>query len=83
MSDFAKAADTYGPVSVLPTPVFFYGLPVGEEICVELEKGKTLVVRTQAIGDTDEQGFSRVFFETERPAAHGQGAGPRPRRHRR
>ena len=61
--DFAKAADTYGPVSGLPTPVFFYGLPVGEEISVELEKGKTLVVRTQAVGETDEQGFRRVFFE--------------------
>jgi pyruvate carboxylase len=61
--DFAKAADAYGPVEVLPTPVFFYGLPVGEEIFVELEKGKTLVIRNQAIGETDEEGFARVFFE--------------------
>ena len=61
--DFARAADTYGPVSVLPTPVFFYGLPAGEEIPVELERGKTLVVRTQVIGEPDEQGFVRVFFE--------------------
>jgi pyruvate carboxylase len=61
--DFAKAADLYGPVGVLPTPVFFYGLPAGEEVPVELEKGKTLVIRTQAIGETDEQGFVRVFFE--------------------
>jgi pyruvate carboxylase len=62
-TDFARAADTYGPVSVLPTPVFFYGLPPGEEISIEIERGKTLVVRTQAIGETDEQGFRRVFFE--------------------
>jgi pyruvate carboxylase len=62
-TDFAKAQETYGPVSVLPTPVFFYGLAVGEEIFVELEKGKTLVVRTQAIGETDEDGQVRVFFE--------------------
>jgi pyruvate carboxylase len=62
-TDFAKAADTYGPVSVLPTPVFFYGLPAGEEISVELERGKTLVIRTQAIGEVDEQGQRRVFFE--------------------
>jgi len=62
-SDFAKAQETYGPVSVLPTPVYFYGLGVGEEILVELEKGKTLVVRTQAIGETDEDGSVRVFFE--------------------
>ena len=61
--DFARAADVYGPVSVLPTPVFFYGLPVGEEIAVELERGKTLVVRTQAVGETDENGYRRVFFE--------------------
>ena len=37
--------------------------PVGEEILVELEKGKTLVIRTQAIGETDEDGQVRVFFE--------------------
>ncbi|WP_421725875.1 pyruvate carboxylase [Bauldia sp.] len=62
-TDFARAADMYGPVSVLPTPVYFYGLPVGEEILVDIEPGKTLVVRNQAIGDTDEDGFVRVFFE--------------------
>ncbi|MHA1549110.1 MAG: pyruvate carboxylase [Alphaproteobacteria bacterium] len=62
-TDFAAAAETYGPVEVLPTPVFFYGLPAGEEILVELEQGKTLVVRTQAVGETDETGHARVFFE--------------------
>ncbi len=61
--DFAKAADTYGPVAVLPTPVFFYGLAAGEEIYVALERGKTLVVRNQAVGETDADGFARVFFE--------------------
>lgn len=61
--DYAKNAEIYGPVGVLPTPVFFYGLPVGREVPVELEKGKTLMVRTQAIGDTDEEGYVRVFFE--------------------
>ncbi len=62
-TEFAKTSETYGPTSVLPTPVYLYGLPVGEEIPVDLEKGKTLVVRTQAVGDTDEDGMVRVFFE--------------------
>ena len=62
-ADFAKASETYGPVSVLPTPVFFYGLGVGDEILVELEKGKTLVLRAQAVGEPDADGFVRVFFE--------------------
>lgn len=62
-TDFAAAERKYGPVSVLPTPVFFYGMAVGDEITISLEKGKTLVVRLQAIGDTDEEGQVRVFFE--------------------
>jgi pyruvate carboxylase len=61
--EYARSAEHYGPVSVLPTPVYFYGLPVGGEILVELERGKTLVIRTQAMGETDEDGFARVFFE--------------------
>ena len=48
---------------MLPTPVYFYGLPVSEEILVEIERGKTLVVRNQAISETDDDGFVRVFFE--------------------
>lgn len=62
-TDFARAQAVYGPVSVLPTPVYFYGLESGDEILVTLEKGKTLVVRCQAIGDPDEDGMVRVFFE--------------------
>jgi pyruvate carboxylase len=62
-ADFARASEAYGPVSVLPTPVFFYGLGVGDEILVELERGKTLVLRAQAVGEPDEDGFVRVFFE--------------------
>ena len=62
-TEFAKAESLYGPVSVLPTPVYFYGLPAGEEIMVDLERGKTLVVRCQAVGETDEEGQVKVFFE--------------------
>jgi pyruvate carboxylase len=62
-SDFAAASDTYGPVSILPTPVYFYGLQPEEEIFVEMEKGKTLVIRCLAIGEPDDQGMVTVFFE--------------------
>ena len=62
-SDFAAARDIYGPVEVLPTPVCFYGLPPGEEIMVDIEKGKTLVIRCQAVGESGEDGQVRVFFE--------------------
>jgi pyruvate carboxylase len=62
-SDFAVAQESYGPVSVLPTPTYFYGMKTEDEIFVDIEKGKTLVVRCLAIGDTDEKGMVTVFFE--------------------
>ncbi|WP_434054779.1 MAG: pyruvate carboxylase [Roseibium sp.] len=62
-TDFDKAQQQYGPTSVLPTPVYFYGLEAGEEVFVDLEPGKTLVVHCQAIGETDEKGEKKVFFE--------------------
>ncbi|MEP9399723.1 pyruvate carboxylase [Mesorhizobium sp. KR2-14] len=62
-SDFAAAQESYGPVSVLPTPAYFYGMEPEDEIFVDIEKGKTLVVRCLAIGDVDDKGMVTVFFE--------------------
>ncbi|ESZ46995.1 pyruvate carboxylase [Mesorhizobium sp. RSR565B] len=62
-TDFAAAQETYGPVSVLPTPTYFYGMKSEDEIFLDIEKGKTLVVRCLAIGDVDEKGMVTVFFE--------------------
>ncbi len=62
-TDYAIAAEMYGPVSTLPTPAYFYGLPPGEELFVDIERGKTLVVVNQAVGATDEKGMVTVFFE--------------------
>ena len=53
----------YGDVSILPTPVFFYGMEPGQEISVDLERGKTLIVRYVATSDPHEDGTRTVFFE--------------------
>ena len=63
---FTTFADHYkhnGDVSLLPTPVFFYGLNTGEEIAIEIDPGKTLVIRLQGTTPVDEEGIVRVFFE--------------------
>lgn len=62
-TEFNTLARRYGPVSVLPTPTFFYGMEPGEEITVEIERGKTLVVRLLTLGEADEEGQVKVFFE--------------------
>lgn len=62
-TDFAVTHNTYGPTSVLPTHVYFYGLEQEEEVFLDIERGKTLVVRNQAVGEADEKGMRTVFFE--------------------
>jgi pyruvate carboxylase len=62
-TDFALASDQYGPVSVLSTPAYFYGIEAGEELFADIEKGKTLVILNQARSETDEKGMVTMFFE--------------------
>ena len=62
-TEFAAAQEVYGPTSVLPTPVYFYGMQTGSEIFVEIEQGKTLVIRCLAVGELNDKGMKRVFFE--------------------
>ena len=62
-TDYAERRGKYGPLSALPTEVFFYGLRPGREVSVDLDRGLTLVIRCLAIGETDEEGSVRVFYE--------------------
>ncbi len=61
--EYRKRNRDYGPVRTLPTPVFFYGMEPGDEISVEIDPGKILEIRLQAVGETNEDGDARVFFE--------------------
>ena len=53
----------FGHARVLPTPAFFYGLKVGEEISVEIEEGKTLIIKLIHVGKPDEDGKCSLTFE--------------------
>jgi pyruvate carboxylase len=61
--DYVKAIEEYGNVGIFPTDAFFYGLEPGQEMSVELEPGKTLIVKLIAVGDPHEDGRRTVFFE--------------------
>ena len=62
-TDYRERHAIYGPVRTLPTRTFFYGMEPGEEIEAEIDPGKTLVVQLQAVGETNEDGEVKVFFE--------------------
>ncbi|MGH8266913.1 MAG: pyruvate carboxylase, partial [Steroidobacteraceae bacterium] len=61
--DYARVRQQYGDQAILPTSVFFYGMEPGEEIAVDLERGKTLIVRYLATSEPHEDGTRTVFFE--------------------
>jgi pyruvate carboxylase len=60
---FDKFRQTYADVSVLPTPAFFYGLKSGEEITVEIESGKSLIIKFLTISEPHPDGTRTLFFE--------------------
>lgn len=61
--EYAKVRAQYGDISVLDTPTFLYGLRLGEEIEVEIEKGKTLIIKLVSIGEPQHDGTRVIYFE--------------------
>jgi pyruvate carboxylase len=61
--DFFAHQDAYSDTSVLPTPVFFYGMQPGDEVSVDIEEGKTLIIKFLTVGDPHLDGRRLVFFE--------------------
>jgi pyruvate carboxylase len=62
-NEFAKFVREYSDVSVLPTPAYFYGLQLDEEITVSIEEGKTLFIKLVNVGAVDKDGKRTVNFE--------------------
>ena len=61
--DLAAHERTYSDTSILPTPTFFFGPEPGEEIKLEIEEGKTLIVKLLAVGEPHADGKRTIFFE--------------------
>src|SRR6202043_2495182 len=60
---YDKFRQTYADVSVLPTPAFYHGLASGEEITIEIEPGKTLILKFLTASDPHPDGTRTLFFE--------------------
>ena len=61
--DLVAHQERYDDTSALPTPVFFYGLRPGEEIVIDEDKGKALIIKFLTVGDPHQDGRRTVFFE--------------------
>ena len=61
--EFADHQRRYSDTSALPTPIFHYGQQPGEEVAVDIERGKTLIVNFVTLGEPHPDGKRTVFFE--------------------
>ena len=61
--EFIAHQQKYSDTSGLPTPVFFYGQQSGEELSMDIEPGKTLIVKFLTVSEPHPDGRRTVFFE--------------------
>jgi len=61
--DFDKHRSLYGDISIIPTHAFYYGMEPGDEITVEIEEGKTILIKLFAIGELEPDGSLPLLFE--------------------
>jgi pyruvate carboxylase len=62
-ADFSAHQKRFGNLSVLPSPAYFYGMAELEEISIDLDPGKSLIVRLLGTAPAEEEGVVKVFFE--------------------
>jgi len=61
--DYDKHRTQYSDTSVIPTPTYFYGLEPGDEVSVDIDMGKTLIIKLVAIGSVHHDGTRHLYFE--------------------
>ena len=61
--EFVSHVRSYGDVSLLPSPIFFFGPAIGEEFSIDIEPGKRLIVKFLAVGEPRPNGTRVVYFE--------------------
>ena len=62
-SDYVDRYKKFGDLSVLDTPTFFFGMKPGEEIRVNIEEGKMLLIRLDGVSKADGEGNRKIGFE--------------------
>ncbi|WP_248511827.1 pyruvate carboxylase [Sporosarcina sp. NCCP-2222] len=61
--EYSAVKKQFGDVSVISTPEFLFGMRLGQEIEVEIERGKTLIVKLVSIGEPQSDGTRIIYFE--------------------
>ncbi|MFT4110679.1 pyruvate carboxylase [Propionicimonas sp.] len=61
LRDYEDAVEAYSELSVVPTTEFLHGVRQGQEVEVQIERGKSLLLGISAIGEADDRGMRQVI----------------------
>lgn len=61
--EYRNNLETFGEVTLLDTMTFFHGMRTGESIEVQIEKGKTLIIKLNQIGEPNSEGMRILYFD--------------------
>ena len=61
--EYSTMKKEFGDVSVIETPEFLYGMRLGEEVEIEIQKGKTLIVKLVSISEPQSDATRVIYFE--------------------
>ncbi len=61
--DYLKHLATYGDITRMDSDVFFWGMKPGQETKIDIEEGKTLVIKYVGLGEANEDGTRNLMFE--------------------
>jgi pyruvate carboxylase len=62
-TEYYEHAKSYGDVSIIPTPEFFFGLKNNQEAIIEMAPGKTILVKLLYVTEADTNGNRSVYFK--------------------
>jgi pyruvate carboxylase len=63
VAELHRHREEFSDTAVIETPTFFYGLRPGEDAAVEIEPGKTLILKFVSMGDLRADGTRDLIFE--------------------
>ena len=61
--EYVAAYRKYSDLTVLPTTIFFYGMESGQEVQLQIESGRSIVLRYMGMSEADQDGQKTVYFE--------------------
>jgi pyruvate carboxylase len=61
--EYDRERRNHSEVQVVPTKNFLFGMEIGEEIAVAIEKGKTIILRLLSVGEPGPDGMRKLVFE--------------------